>query len=271
MATSLGSLLKQTRSQMGYKSARAFYLFLKKRAQLDFNYSYYVRIENGKVLPSHKILSNIATILKGEAGDSLVLAYCSELFPGRFHLFSSNPDVAPPPVASVEVVPLRGQKFLSLRQVHVIASSQIHYFIFLIVTLARKPVTLKNLKLRFKGETLLEKAVRDLEEVRVLQLDNGEIFSLTNELRFPKAVGKILINTYLQLDHWDKNFSEFFEFEKNVEKFLLRRVSPRFIGLLQAQLNFIVDLTKSSEEMDSTYNEDVLMLSLKMAKGKLPG
>src|SRR4051812_42480455 len=85
--------LKRSRRQAGFKTASSFFEWLKTKG-IGFNYSYYMRLEQGG-LPSEKVVSELASSVKKDWADRLILAYCASLFPNQGFLFASPPPAAP--------------------------------------------------------------------------------------------------------------------------------------------------------------------------------
>ncbi len=269
-----GKRLTQIRERLGYKSARQFYLWLEQSARLDFNYSYYVKIESGKVLPSEKVVQTLAALLSEEDAKGLVIDFCKNLFPDYGHFFPSSmpePELKDIKISSETGTLLRKQKYLNLKQVSVISSSKHHYFIFLLITLSRRPVTFPELKKHF-AEGVLTKVVDDLSVVKILKRGEDSILSISKELRFPLASDDAdLKKKYQQLDHWDREFSAHFQLSPVVQSFLIRRISPRFLPLVEKQAQTLIEIIQMSEEIDSDYNSEVLQFNLSLTRGFVPG
>lgn len=152
----VGRFLKNIRARLGlFTSASAFYHYLETRAELDFNYSYYMRIEAGQAIPSAKWFNHMCAVLPKGFEDSLVLTYCSPNFPTRRHLFKQE-HVAPvialdkkgvrPSVLTEERHTNLTQRELTERQIAAISKSQEHYFVFLILSLAGGSLRKQSLK-----------------------------------------------------------------------------------------------------------------------------
>ena len=59
--------------------------------------------------------------------------------------------------------------------------------------------------------------------------------------------------------------------EQLINKMIVRRVSGRYLALVRKQIDVLFELTKTSDEVDSRYNENVLQLKVSLRQGKLPG
>jgi len=271
----LGNCLVQIREKLGYKSARQFYLWLEKNSNLEFNYSYYIKIESGKVIPSEKVVQTIARLLNENDAKWLVIEFCKNIFPDFKHFFSTSDSskvkesfTAPDPKSEPH---LRKQSSLSVKQVAAIARSKEHYFLFLVVSLARRRVKIEELQNKFEPG-FLEKGIRELVEAKVIQQDDEQLFSISKELKFPSTEGQEdLRKIYSQLDGWDRDFSRHFGFTTSIRKFMLRRISPRFLPLIEKQSQQLVELIQMSEEVDADYNTETMQVSMIISTGKIPG
>ena len=271
---SFGKVLKNIRNDLGFDSARAFYFYLEEKATLTFNYSYYARIENDKTSPSQKVVNSICSLLEKKYADQIILAYCQQLFPQNSYLFNYEDDEKDKETLEEIKSDLKLKKVeqqeLSLRQVNSIGKSNIHYFIFLIITLSRKSVTYESLEKRI-GDEGFSKAISDLSDSKVIALKDGRLYSISSEMRFPKPESSQLRSLYAKLDGWDKDFSNFFTFNKNQDKFLIRRVTTKTKKIVESHCNLIIDLLKNSDEDRPELLDDVVIFNLNMLSGKLPG
>lgn len=266
--------LKEAKSNGGHRSARAFFLWLKERG-VSFNYSYYMQLEQGG-LPSEKVVSEIGAALGGSWPDRLALAYCRELFPKQAYLFPA------PEVAKSDAEPSfsgssedaryapAGQKELSIRQVAVLSAHEHNYRLFLLVTLARRPVPLKEL-LAIIPEKPLRAAAKALRDAGLMREDAHGLAAVSVESRFPPAHSRELKEAYQKFDDWDDAFGTVAGLDRVLNKLLLRRVSGRYLGIISRQLETVFDLVKSSDETDPRFNEQVLQLKVTLRHGKLPG
>src|ERR1700739_3166415 len=78
--------LKRSRPNAGFKTASAFFDWLKTKG-IGFNYSYYMRLEQGAP-PSEKGVGELASTVKKDWAERLILAYCQSLFPRQAYLFT---------------------------------------------------------------------------------------------------------------------------------------------------------------------------------------
>jgi hypothetical protein len=276
------SLIRDTlieiRLSLGHDSAKAFYRYLSGRRKLEFNYAHYMKIEGAKALPSPSMISAIGAALDPKNADRLTLAYCSTLFPNQQKLFKfqSVGSAAPVPSSSKsapESMAVAKQQFLTEAQLAALTSSDLHYALFLALAMTRTPVTEKALERLLKpAKGALEPAIADLERARIIRREeDGGLRSISTEMRFPKAESASLKKLYDQIDRWDMELDKRLGFESLLRKMMLRRVSARYFGVILAHTQVLLDLIRASEELDPEYNEDVLLLSLSLSRGRMPG
>jgi hypothetical protein len=278
------SLIRDTlieiRTGLGYDSAKAFYRYLSGRRKLDFNYAHYMKIEGAKALPSPTMISAIGAALTPRDADRLTLAYCSTIFPNQLKLFKLGAVGAKAPVPSAakaapETTAAPRQQYLTEAQLAVITRTDLHYALFLALTMARAGRTLSEAELArlLRPATgALASALADLEKARILLREqDGSYRSISTEMRFPKAESASLRKLYEQIDRWDVELGAKFGFESLLRKMMLRRVSSRYFGVILAHTNVLLDLIRASEELDPEYNDDVLLLSLSLSRGRMPG
>lgn len=229
-----------------------------------------MRLEQG-ALPSEKIVSELASVLKESWGDRLVLAFCQGLFPKYNYLFQVQ--AGSEPVLEKHESPIAtppGQRELSPRQVAAIASSEACYQIFLLSTLSRKPMAESGLSQWFPKKTL-QAVKRDLISAGLLRDTEGVIEATSVEAKFPEAFNAAIKEAYDKFDKWDERFGEHFGLEFFVNKMMIRRVSGRYLSIIRKQLETLFELVKTSDELDARYNESVLQLKVVVRQGKLPG
>lgn len=281
--------LKIVRESLGFATARSFYQdFLSRKSNLDFNYSYYMKIEGGRALPSPAVISSIASLMKPEQRARLIRAYCKSLFPQDASLFTDytpqsshssstkkKNTPAPGKINEAELTLIK-QRYLTEAQIACLTRSKIHYYVFLILTLSRRPVSMTELKETLKAETPrfaqdFKAALEDLEKSKLAHIQGDQADCSTKEMKFPSADTESLKKLYARIDQWNAEFSADLQFEQPINKMLVRRVSKRYHTLLMAQTQLIIDLLKASDEVQQDYNDEVLMLNFTIAKGQLPG
>ena len=269
--------LAECRARLGFDSAKAFYRWLEDKGELNFNYAYYARIESGGAIPSSAVVSKLAMLLEKsgqkDEGDALVRSFCSELFPKHEHLFASESvAMSSPSAGSSELpAPTKSKKAeLSDRQVACIGASRTHYFVFLLLTLARKPISLEQLRERLQ-DAKLGVILSEMSACKLILVEGDLVRSLNTDLRFPKAENDATKKIYASMDGWDAEFGSSFGFESLKRKMLLRRISPRFAGMILSHADLIVDLINSSDEINTDYNTDVLQFQMSISRGRLPG
>lgn len=271
----LSEFLLLHRKKAGHTSAKKFHQVLSKKG-LDCNYPYYMKIEAGQLLPSSDLINQMAKILGEEVGSDLVRAYCQDQFPQHPNLFSGAkaPKENIKKILDVEnSVQNRnfGQKDLNLRQVASLAKSLHHYWVFVLATMSRRALTLKEINEAFP-EADVPGILRDLVKEKILIMHKeDQIEASYPDIRFPKATTEDLKNQYRRFDQWDQQLVMSSLFQQVFKRTLLRRISPRYLHLAEKQLETLVEMIKSSDEVDPKYNEDVIYLELLFKKGRLPG
>lgn len=273
--------LTEIRKRLGHPSARSFFLYLESRGNLDFNYSYYARIEAGKVLPSEKVVNTIARLVPEPDAHALILAFCSSLFPQYEGLFTARAEMDPlvilpkakkdaPASKPAPEGPDRSSKFFTMKQIVALSDSRLAYFLFLLTILSRGTIPMKQIEKLFT-EKSRSRILESLRAAKLIQIDEKGVFSIAKEIKFPPREPGRLSEIYAQLDIWDREFSDFFRFEKLTQRFILKRVSPRFFPLLVSQSKMLIDLVNASEDADSKQNDEVVMFQLRLTHGKVPG
>lgn len=271
--------LVKVRKDSGYKSARSFYEALQSSGA-EFDYSYYTRIEKGDLLPSSKIVSTITGRLKeASLKEGLIKAFCSEQFPEFTHLFPEaesqkfDPELMEGVSNAAFPILLKKQQFLSLQQTKMISLTKHHYFIYLLITLARRPLSLEECSnttgLNFDH---CEKILKDLLKVKVLVNKEGQIDSFVKESHFPKRSDyPSLAETYSRLDEWDLEFGNQMNFKLLKKKFSLRRISPRSLPVILQITDGLIKLLEISDDSRDERNSLVISFSQQIKVGKLPG
>lgn len=266
--------LKKIRMNRGHQKARSFHLELQERG-VECNYAYYMKMEAGQVLPSNKVIEQISETLPPEDSSDLILSYCRALFPGNQHLFPAPQ--AHPPTQKDDVEPeiqaeSKGQgRELTRRQVHILARSKAHYHLFLIATLARRSLMMDELKQIFNNRAL-QATITDLEMSKILRVQDDGIKTFITEHKFPSSQDfPDLKPLYRQFDEWDDSFAEDFEFSSIVDKMLVRRISPRYLGVIEKSLDTILSLVRASDELENKHNEELIQIRLSLKSGRLPG
>ena len=135
------------------------------------------------------------------------------------------------------------------------------------MTLARRPLEQKDLE-NFKS---FKKAIIALKAENILIQSGETIQAASTEFAFPKAETTALIKYYETFDLWDKEFEKKFSLETLVNKMMIRRISPRYLGLIQKQIEVLVDILRISDESDIRHNNQVIQLQINLCKGEIPG
>lgn len=264
--------LKELRQRLGYPQAKGFYQKLAADG-LSCNYQHYMKIEKGNVTPTPDLVSEIAAGVSPEHSERLIQIYCANLFPKFRHIFQVDEAYKPSPKSNDPKK--RHQKTLNHRQVHALSQSRAHYYLFLVLTLARTSLSQTQLRERltneFKSMELMTDALEELKSANLIHYPQPQsVQASITDIRFP-ARTETLAKSYEAMDDWDKTFGEAMEFSNVLQKAITRRISVRYLDILERQMNLFVDLIKSSDELDSRFNNEVVQLKLSFKKGRLPG
>ena len=206
-----------------------------------------------------------------EYSAELVTAFCEDQFRDFKNLFGAGKatDIPPAPLDTEKRLLLYAPDELSPKQVATISESEWHYGLYQLLTLARRSVTLEELK-----DALPEmnsSVVRDLIQAKIAYEDERGVKAISVESRFPEASTPALKKAYAQMDAWDLELYQRSGFEKIYRYTLFRRVSPRYLPLIRSCAELLVNQVRSADESDVSRNENVVFLSLDIRSGKLPG
>ncbi|EQC51002.1 hypothetical protein [Bacteriovorax sp. DB6_IX] len=261
-----GKTLARLRSESGFKSAKSFYEYLHERG-LECNYQYYMKVEKSQAFPSSVIVNQMAKAMSAENGQNLIMAYCRNQFQSFEFLFKDQKPIEDNSISSKATSVAQGQRELSLRQIEVLAQKEENYFLFLLLTLSRGPVSIQEIR-QYHG---LQGSIDELVQANILLLQNDHIQSTSSEFRFPLSQDEKVIKAYQKFDHWDNEFSSQFDFERLVNKMMIRRISPRYLSAIKKQIDTIADFVRLSDEADQKHNNDVLHLQIQLSRGEIPG
>lgn len=261
--------LSEIRKKYFPGSAKKAWETWKKRG-LDVNYPYYMRLEQGKAVPSAEVVSQIAQNLVQSDREKLILSYCQALFPAEKNLFAKSQLAVPLQKTDKKIEGSKAQKELKLRQIQVLAEHKSNYQIFVILLLARDGVEIVELQKKYESRSLV-KVLKALEQENLIYEKDRRIFAVHTDVRFPDASQVSVQKMYLQFDQWDRELSQDFRFEKLFKRKFVRRVSTRYLQILTQQLDLISDIVKSADEVDARFNDEVVQLELSLHRGRVPG
>lgn len=273
---SFGAKVLEIREKMGFASALSFYKWLEEKSDLDFNYAYFKKIENNEKFPSTKVVHGLAANLAKTDRDALILCFCQNQFPKDKHLFENESDA---PVHQKEIAKTKlkksagtliGQKELTEKQVSVLASQAENFFLFSLMTLARTKLSKKKL-LSYFSEQQLEEAIDQLKKVKLVVEEEDVLSSSYPEFLFPRAHGASLKKMYQQLDIYEREKINFFKFKKHSKAVFLRRISPRYLDLIQGHIDLLYQTLRMSDDQSVDQNETVCSLELQFHSANLPG
>lgn len=271
--------LKKTREELGFTSAKAFFDHLLTVGALNFNYTYFMKIEGGKQIPSASIVSRIAGLLPKERQDGFVLAYCETLFPERPTLFAASakkqfqtPELPKLP-APKKLEQSRLSKAITLTslQFYEIAKSKTHYLMYVLFQTARVPLNFEEIQ-RLFGDAPWEQALSDLVDARVVyQNADGHYRSVVTDLRFPSADTPELKAAYDQMLTWERMVPVQFNFDTEFSKLQIRRCTKQSREIIKRYCQLLFDIVRSSEDSNADLNQEIIYLDLYLAFGELPG
>lgn len=268
--------LREIRKKLGFDKARGFHAELAESG-VECNYAYYMKMEAGQVIPSAKIVEQISLFLSEELARELLLSYCRTLFPRYPHFFPSHESVSPKTKeretvkspASLSEVPGRE---LTRRQIAVLGRSKVHYHIFLLATIARRPLQFSEIRDLFPNLKPLQEIIQDLVSANIIRSTKEGVNTYANEHAFPtEKEFPELKPTYRQFDEWDEVFAEDMNFQSHLNKMLIRRISPRYLGVIEDSLDMVIKFIRAADEMDTKYNDSLVQVRLSLKSGKLPG
>ena len=268
-------LLKSIRSSLGFSSARSFYQHLSSRADLEFNYSYYMKFENGEALPSVKVVHSLVHLVPKEWEDELVLAYCQDCFPGKEQIFKKNSKS----VKTVQTIgrkkfqnkgTLAPQRLLTEREIGVLSSKASIYYLFLLMSVSRAPVETSQLKELFSVSELNE-AITALENIKLVYRDKTKIGGSYPEYAYPDKNSASLTKLYAKLDEYDRGRNGFFKLEKKFSSEIFRRLPKRRAELIVDHMHLVLKTMLMAEETDQSLNDQVISFSFGMSLGEIIG
>ena len=259
--------LVRIRLELNHSTIKSFYNYLNSRG-LDCNYQYFVKILNGQTLPTHIIVNQIIKSLNKQQGEALINVYCSVLFQSHKYLFKKKINTSLSLLEPNQLEINQGQKLLSILQVSTLAKSKENYFLFLVLTLSRKGLKLDELN---KLNKKFQKAMKELQKVKIAFVESECLFSMSNEFRFPKENSAEIEACYRMFDQWDATFGEEFNFKNIINKMMTRIISPRYLNLITKQIDLLSDQIRISDEIEGHYNTEVVQLQIKLNSGKVIG
>ena len=262
----LSKQLCSIRSELKFRSALQFFAYLESRDAVSVNYTQYKRIEAGRVVASVEFVRKLAKGLP-EYSAEIIRRYCRDLFPGYENLFEvSEVELTKIPEKTPLLIP---QDELTPRQVALIAESEVHYFTYLVLTMAKRSLSVEELKNGIKGFS--EPVMNDFIKVKLAVRENELLRAISIERKFPKPDSDSLKAAYRRMDTWDLRIAEFFKSEKIVNRSLIRRISPRYVPIVQKFADLFIDQFFASDETDQTKNTEAVSFSLNIQRIRMPG
>jgi hypothetical protein len=269
-------VLTKFKQSMKFGSLKEFHSYILKRG-FTANYQHFAKILKGQATPTTDIIRQF-NLAMPEFADDLTIAYCQDMFPQKEYLFhkqsKQKSDVSTTPTENHlgdlrQNVRSTKSSVLSEYQIATLCKNKENYFLFLICTMARKPILISELIL-LMGDKSTESAISDLVDSGIILSSPSGYQTFNTEIKFP-AKSKFNENNYKKLDKWDLEFTSVMNMDLLVSKTLLRRVSPRYLGLINGQIQLLLESLRLSDESETKYNSEVVQLSISLFQGKLPG
>lgn len=219
-------------------------------------------------MPSSTVVKEIAAFVNSSDSDLLIKAWCASTFPRYESLFDVQQLENSDEVRRAEPGLIK-QKELTLRQVGLVTKSFRHYQVFLMLTLSRKRLAIRDIKEMF--DESIDSVIDDLCEAKVAVVSGEKIYQVDIEMRFPKASTDELKAVFAKVESWNKKIGNEMHFEKVKEKFFIRRTSMRHIELITGFLSQMDSLIRVADDMDINLNNEVVSFEYSLSRGKIPG
>lgn len=247
------------KDELGYKSLDLFHEYLKNEG-LDCNYQDFNCMATEETKPSQNLIDTLLAILDVDKKDQLIKLYCEIIFPRNYQ--KTTPE-------NVRFLKQKVQFDLNEQQIGELAKSKIHYYLFLILVLKAEKIKSSLLKKQFGNLDTFDTVINDLVRSQILIEHNNYIYSASPNIKFPSASNDKVKKFYQQFDDWDKDFSNSFNYEKLLEKTIIRRVSERHLPLIQKQIENVFDTIRTSETSQILRDQEpIVFLQLNFSKGK---
>jgi hypothetical protein len=209
--------------------------------------------------PHKNFMEVVLSFADDDQKDTLLKDYCEQLFPKHYNQ-ARDP--------GLRYAKQKSSLELNESQILEIGKSKIHYYIFLILLLKETKIKRTALIKQFGGADSINSCIDDLIRLQILIDHRGYIYSASSNIIMPKASTDKIKKIYLSLDEWDKSFGQSFNFEKLIEKNIIRKISSKHLPIIQKHLESITELTRSSVT-DSNDTSSIIYLQFSLMKGKL--
>lgn len=269
-------VLNDFKKKTQFKSLKEFHTYLVHRG-FSANYQHFAKILKGQATPTTDIIGQLNLALP-DLSDELTMAHCKDLFPQKSYLFESkipSKPNAPEKNTENESEDLRQNlksakvSLLSEAQIATLSKKKQNYFLFLVCTMARKPILISEIN-QLMGEKVSQSVLSDLLGAGIILKTESGYQTFNTEIKFPPK-SKFNESVYKILDQWDLEFTSVMNMELLISKTLLRRISPRYLGLIQGQIQLLIETLRISDESETKYNSEVIQLNISLFQGKLPG
>lgn len=247
------------KDDLGIHDRERLYVFLSGSGLTCTNPEYHDMV-SGKTKPSLNLIDTLLSVSDADKKEILIKIYSELLFPKNYQM---------PGPQSVRFLKQKAVIELSEFQVNEMAKSKIHYYLFLILVLKADKIKKSVLKNQFGNSETFDVVIEDLISSGVLISNEAYVYSASPNIKFPPANSSSLKKTYEQFDEWDKTFSSAFNFEKVIEKTMIRRISERHLPLIQKQLEGVLEIIRTSETSPLYRDQEpIVFLQLNFTKGK---
>jgi hypothetical protein len=250
---------------------------------LNFNYTYFMKIEGAKQIPSPAIVQRISSLLPKPYQDPLTLAYCAALFPEKQELFFSRPISSSAVMTSAgpsgsktfskkeEISKISKSKLLSLTQIDTITRTRFHYFFYILVTHARRPLTQEEIQ-TIIPEKEAKEVLPDFLNAQIIYGNREAGYrSVVDDLRFPVPDSEFVQAAYDRMIPWEREIPNVFDCQPDLTKFLSRRCSRKSAELIKAHSRLLLDLVRAAEDSNPDLNQEVVFLEISLSFGTIPG
>lgn len=274
--------LKKMESELGFQNSKSFYNHLASLGNLNFNYTYFMKIEAGKQTPSPMIVERLASLLPKLYQDGLYLAYCSTLFPEKENLFilKNQPTTIEKKEEyktlkeysnHEEIIQLKKSSYFSILQLEMITRTKLHCFFFYLILQANKALTKNDLQTWFSPEEILI-LIENFKEARMIHGNEEDGYqSSVNSLKFPPADNEYIKNLYRNTSEWEYELPSFFKLQPQVTRTLFKRCTKKQLELLKLHAELLIQLARATEDSNPDLNQDVFFININFSSGNLPG
>lgn len=228
---------------------------------LSCSFDEFNKMINQTEKPSPNFIDTLLAMSDNDKKETLIKIYGELMFPKNYQVSAA--------AQGVKFIRQKISAELTEFQINEIAKSKIHYYLFLILVLKADKLKATILKKQFGNLDTIDVVIDDLVNAQVLIKHNGYLYSVSPNVKFPPANTDKIKKFYQQFDDWDKSFPTTFNFEKLIEKTIIRRISARHVPVIQKQLENALDTIRTSEmSLLMRDEEPIIFLQMNLSKGK---